>query len=126
MTSESESTRTKHRIASVDEFTEEGDRIIEEIGGQEIAVFYIDGDYHAVANYCVHQGGPLCEGGLTGRTGVGADGWQWTFQDEGEIITCPWHHWQFDVTTGASVASDRYAVPTYDIQVEDGEIYVLR
>jgi nitrite reductase/ring-hydroxylating ferredoxin subunit len=54
---------------------------------------------------------------------VSADGWQWTFQDEGEIIICPWHHWQFDVKT---VASDRYAVPTYDLQVEDGEIHLLR
>jgi hypothetical protein len=54
MRSEFESTRTKHRIASVTEFTEEGERIIKKIGGQEIAVFYVDGDYHPVANYCAH------------------------------------------------------------------------
>jgi len=104
----------------------DGDRVIEEIDGQEIAVFRVDGEFYAVANYCVHQGGPLCEGGLTGRTGIGEDGWTWTFEDEGKIITCPWHHWQFDVTTGVNTSSDRYRVPTYEAFVEDGEVYVSR
>jgi len=113
-------------IASVEELAEDGSRVIEEIEGQEIAVFHIDGEYYALANYCVHQGGPVCEGGLTGRTGVGEDGWELTFEDEGKIITCPWHHWQFDVTTGKDIACNRYTIPTYDVRVEDGEVYVVR
>lgn len=126
MSDSSERGTSEYRIATVDELENDGDRVIEEIEGQEIAVFRFDGEFFAVANYCVHQGGPLCEGALTGQTGIGEDGWTWTFEDDGKIITCPWHHWQFDVTTGVNTSSDKYRVPTYDVHVKDGEIFVSR
>jgi nitrite reductase/ring-hydroxylating ferredoxin subunit len=32
----------------------------------------------------------------------------------------------FDVTTGEHVGDSRYRTPTYDVDVEDGEVYVHR
>lgn len=117
---------TKHLIADESELSSDGERVIAEVEGQEIAVFRHEGEYYAVANYCIHQAGPLCEGGLTGATTLGDDGWDWIYDDEEKYIACPWHGWMFDITTGRSPKDERYAVPTYDVEVEDGSIYLVR
>ena len=41
---------------------QDGDRRIVVSGKHEVGVFYKDGDYYAYSNYCVHAGGPACEG----------------------------------------------------------------
>ena len=40
----------------------EGDRRIVTAGNNEIGVFHHGGTYYAYSNYCVHSGGPACEG----------------------------------------------------------------
>ena len=40
----------------------DGDRRIVVSGQHEVGVFFKDGDYYAYSNYCVHAGGPACEG----------------------------------------------------------------
>ena len=115
----------RHKIAGEEEFDGDGSRVIGEVDGLEIAVFRIGGEYHALANYCVHQGGPLCEGELGRGLTVDADGWE-RIADEPTNVLCPWHGWVFDVETGRNVDDDRYAVPSYDVEVEDGDVFVLR
>lgn len=112
------------KIASTDDFDGDGSRVITEVNGQEIAVFRHAGDYYAVANYCVHQSGPLCEGGLTGYMQMAEDNWDWEYDDEPKYISCPWHGWAYDITTGDNVKDSRYSVPVYDVKVEDGDVYV--
>jgi nitrite reductase/ring-hydroxylating ferredoxin subunit len=116
----------RHRVGSVEDFAGEGSRVIADVGGMEIAVFRAEGDFHAVGNYCVHQGGPLCEGDLRGRYGIGEDGWEWTFDPVKKNVVCPWHGWKFDVTTGKNINDERYAAPTYDVEVDDGVVYIVR
>lgn len=113
----------QHRIASVDEFESDGSRVIAEVMGQEIAVFRIDGEFHAVANFCVHQAGPLCEGELSGHMEVDED-WEWQYNGEQRFVTCPWHGWKFDVVGGENVNDPRYKVPKYDVSVEDGDVFI--
>lgn len=55
-----------------------------EVEGHTIALFNVGGTFYAINGICTHVGGPLGEGNL-----------------EGEIVTCPWHGAQFNVTTGA-------------------------
>ena len=116
---------SRHRIASVEEI-EQGSRVIADVDGREIAVFAYDGDYYALANYCVHQSGPLCEGELQGTQEFETQGddWTWRYDDEPSVIVCPWHAWRFDVSSGENVDDSRYRVPTYEVGVIDGEIYV--
>lgn len=116
----------RHHVADTQELADEGSRVIVEIEGQEIAVFNIGGEYHAVLNYCVHQAGPLCEGQLKDRIVIDEATWEWETTDEVQYIECPWHTWQFDVTTGEHVGDPSIRVPTYDVEVEDGQIYVYR
>jgi hypothetical protein len=48
-------------VAKASEFTD-GDRRIVFVGDQEIGVFRHDGQFYAYSNFCLHQGGPACEG----------------------------------------------------------------
>lgn len=112
----------EYEIGSVDELGEH-DRLITEIEGREIAVFHENGEYYAVANYCPHQAGPLCEGPITGK--ITADEEMiWKFSDDEKLVTCPWHYWKFDISTGRSVKDEQYKVPTYDVEVRDEKIVV--
>ena len=76
--------------------------------GRELAVFNVDGCFHAIDNTCTHRGGPLGEGEL-----------------EGSVVTCPWHGWQYDVTTGVCVANPAAKVVRYEVQVDGIDVKVL-
>lgn len=113
----------KHAICPVDEL-QPGDRIFEEVDGVELAVFNVNGEYVAVVNYCIHQSGPLCEGPLTGTTAGDPEKWEYDWVKEGEILTCPWHGWEFDLRSGTCLSDPQYRLLTYDVCVEEGQIKV--
>ena len=77
------------------------------VGGQAVALFNVAGQFHALSGRCPHRGGPLGQGFL-----------------DGSEVSCPWHNWTFDVTTGCNVASAELTVPRHDVRVEDGQVYV--
>jgi nitrite reductase (NADH) small subunit len=116
---------TKHYIAPVDDIPD-GERLLVEIEGAEIAIFHVDGSYHAVLNYCVHQSGPLCEGALSGQLTAEPPDFDWSYDDEPRVVTCPWHNWKFDIQTGENIRDSEYRVPTFETSVEDGDVYVHR
>ncbi len=100
-----------------------GQRVILTISGREIGVFNIAGRFYALLNYCPHRAGPLCRGRL--RPLVVADGvYQVDHEREGEILKCPWHQWEFDVTTGRALYDEQMRVKTYRV-VQEGEDVVL-
>jgi nitrite reductase/ring-hydroxylating ferredoxin subunit len=43
---------------------------------------------------------------------------------EGTILRCPWHQWEYDITTGQNVADPHKRVRTYQVDVTDGEVYL--
>lgn len=110
-------------VCSVEELPE-GDRILVEHDGREIAVFNVEGEYVAAANYCVHAGGPVCEGKVTGTVTADPDEWEYGWEREGEILACPWHGWEFDLRTGEHLSDDAYRLVTYETSVEDGRVVV--
>jgi nitrite reductase (NADH) small subunit len=85
-----------------------GSGIVAEVQGKALAVFNIDGTFYAIDNTCVHRGGPLGEGDV-----------------EGSIVTCPWHGWQYDVTTGTCVANPAATVERYEVKIEGADVKVL-
>jgi nitrite reductase/ring-hydroxylating ferredoxin subunit len=114
----------EHRVASTKDL-DEGSRVIAEIRGREIAVFNYDGEYYAMANYCPHQSGPLCEGEMTGYATANEDEWEWRYVDDERIVTCPWHGWKFDITNGKIARGSDCRVATYETDVRDGDIYMI-
>lgn len=112
-----------HVICATEELSP-GERIIADVEGKEIAVFNVDGEYVAALNYCVHQGGPACEGQVSGTIDADPDEWEFTWIKDGQIVACPWHGWEFDLRSGAYLSDSTYRLPTYDVTVEDGEVVV--
>ena len=78
-----------------------------EVGGKEIAIFNVDGNFCAIDDTCPHRGGPLSEGSM-----------------EGSLVTCPWHGWQYDVTTGACLTNPSVNQNKYEVKVEGDDILV--
>ncbi len=94
-------TRTPHPVCPAAELLP-GQRRIVTIAGKSIGVFNLGGRYVALRNRCPHRGAPLCEGQISDLVTADAP-YAWRREREGEIIRCPWHSWEFDLTTGRSV-----------------------
>ena len=112
----------KFVVAAADEI-EVGERKIVDVAGRSIGVFNVDGEFFAVRNVCPHQAGALCEGRLWGVLRADRPG-EFEYEPSREILTCPWHGWEFQVRTGQSwCAPERLAVRSYEVSVvEGGEI----
>ena len=90
----------RHVVATTAEIPP-GERKIVEIDGRSIGVFNVDGRYYAIRNKCPHEGAQLCQGVLSGLVTSSTPG-EYTYLRNGEILRCPWHGWEFDITTGQS------------------------
>jgi nitrite reductase/ring-hydroxylating ferredoxin subunit len=116
-----------HIVATEDEL-DEGDRIVVQIKGRDVGVFNVDGEYYAYTSWCAHQGGPACEGRITGTMEAEVDPETRTVEKtwgrEGEIIMCPWHGWEFDITTGKARTREDVKLPECPVRAEDGSIIV--
>jgi len=90
-----------------------------------VGVYNIDGELYAIANYCSHEGAPLCLGYVGGTTEYDPDSLDRIRRvREGRIARCPWHNWEFDITTGENLADPKKRVRTYRVDVVDGQVYL--
>ena len=72
-----------------------------------IALFNVDGTFHALDNTCIHRGGPLGDGFCTDGT-----------------VTCPWHGWEYSMATGECKNVPGQSVDTYEVRVDGEDIHV--
>ncbi|MCY3978686.1 MAG: Rieske (2Fe-2S) protein [Chloroflexi bacterium] len=106
----------KYVVGKVSELPPSSRRIVR-VNGREIGVFNVKGKYYALRNLCPHQSAPLCLGELTGLAVSDEPGEiEWT--REGEILRCPWHGWEFDISNGSTIFQSKARVKTYEVQVE--------
>jgi 3-phenylpropionate/trans-cinnamate dioxygenase ferredoxin subunit len=107
----------KHVVGTVEEIPPGGRKIVE-VAGRSIGVFNVGGEFFALRNSCPHQGGPICQGpisGLVSSTGPG----DYRYDRPGEILRCPWHGWEYDVRTGQSWVDPRKVrVRRYEVSLE--------
>ena len=94
------------KVAAVADVPKGTGKVIE-AGGKQIAIFNAGGNFYAIDNACKHRGGPLGEGELDGTT-----------------VVCPWHGWEYDVTTGANLDDPNTKVGCYPIKVEGDNILI--
>lgn len=96
-----------------------GEKRIVEVDGQSVGVFNIDGEFFAIRNLCPHHFAPLCEGSITSTIKPADEVGVYEETDEGRIIQCPWHKWEFDIRTGESVYSPhKLKTRTYETGIE--------
>ena len=95
-----------HKVAAIDACPP-GRSLEVVIVDRVLALFNVDGRFFALDGVCPHQGGPLGEGDLTGC-----------------VVTCPWHGWQFDVTTGQHQLNRNVTQPRFATKIEDGSVWI--
>ena len=76
--------------------------------GTEIALYNVNGTFHAIENSCPHKGFPLADSKLYGH-----------------IVECSWHAWRFDVRTGECFTKSSCSIEKYEVSVEDGWIRIV-
>lgn len=109
---------SRHVVARVEEIPVGARRIVQ-VGNRSIGVFNVGGEFYALKNTCPHQQAPLCEGRVMGTTLPSRPG-EYRFGLEGRVLRCPWHAWEFDITTGRSFfAPDACRVKSYQVAVEE-------
>ena len=84
-----------------------GEARVVSVNGKEIALYRANGKFFATTNVCPHQGGPLGEGFL-----------------DGNVVTCPWHGWKFNIETGVSPVVPTAKVATMKTKVEGDHVFV--
>ena len=77
------------------------------VDGITIALANVGGQFHALSNTCLHRGGPLGQGSL-----------------QGNLVTCPWHGWTFDVTSGKVSPNQTAGVACYPVEPRGEDVYV--
>ena len=85
----------------------DGDRRIIFVGDNEIGVFRHEGQFYAYSNFCLHQGGPACEGLTIARVEEHLNADKTSkglfFSEKDMNFVCPWHGYEFDMRTGRHV-----------------------
>ncbi len=95
------------RVAPVAELPPGGRRVLD-LGGMQVAVFNLDGDYLAIEDICTHDGGELASGTL-----------------EGEEIVCPRHGARFNLRSGLVTAPPAYEpLAVFETRVAAGWVEV--
>jgi nitrite reductase/ring-hydroxylating ferredoxin subunit len=115
-------------VGKISEF-QDGDRRIIFVGDNEIGVFRHEGQFFAYSNFCLHQGGPACEG-LTiakveerimpDKTSRGM-----YFSDTEMHFVCPWHGYEYDMKTGECVSDRKLKLRKYKVVEKEDGVYVV-
>ena len=99
-----------------------GERRMVELGGHRIGLYRVGEAFFALADRCPHRGAPLCAGSVA--TAVDVRDGAVVLGTPNATVRCPWHKWEFDITTGRALSDDRLRVRRYDVQMRGDEIVV--
>ena len=114
--------RARFTVCRADELAP-GDRVVVDLDGRSVGVFNVGGTFFALHNRCPHRGGPLCLGPVTGLTRATED-FGYGYGDEGRILRCAWHGWEFEIESGRSIVDPRLRAKTFPVTLEDGAVVV--
>ena len=78
-----------------------------EVGEKMVAVFYTDGQYYAIDDFCPHMGSSLAPG-----------------QPMDGAVACPWHAWRFRLSDGCWLNNPKLKIPSYEVRVVGDSIQV--
>lgn len=74
-------------------------------GNRVVAIFNVDGEFHALDGICPHAGGPLAQGKVVGG-----------------VVACPWHGWQYDLKTGRNCVNANINAGCHAVRVQGDDI----
>jgi nitrite reductase/ring-hydroxylating ferredoxin subunit len=72
-----------------------------DVHGVSFALFNAGGGrFHAMSSLCPHEDGPLAEGWL-----------------EGDAVVCPWHGFDFELSSGKCRVDEGLSIAVYQVRV---------
>ncbi len=95
-----------HSVCKVSEVAP-GEGKTVQVGGKLIALFCVDGKYHAIDDTCPHMGASLSGGYV-----------------ENGIVTCPWHAWRYRLSDGAWADNPKLKIGCYAVRVEGDHVQI--
>jgi nitrite reductase (NADH) small subunit len=94
------------------------------IKNRQVVLIKNGDQYHAVSGICPHQAAKMGEGHLKGTNLTTNEVGHYCYGKDRQIITCPWHHYEFDVTTGESLFDSKYKLKTYSVEVSEDDVLI--
>jgi nitrite reductase/ring-hydroxylating ferredoxin subunit len=78
------------------------------VKGHEILAVNLGGKVYCLDGRCTHAGAPLAEGTLNG-----------------EVLTCPWHYSQFNITNGEVLGGPAYKpLKNYSVEEKENSVFI--
>ncbi|MEX0725431.1 MAG: Rieske 2Fe-2S domain-containing protein [Planctomycetaceae bacterium] len=94
------------RVASLAELpVETGKEVVAE--NRVVALFRVGESVYALDGICLHAGGPLAKGKVSGN-----------------VVTCPWHGWQYDVTSGENCLNKNICETPFPVEVRGDDVFI--
>lgn len=109
---------SKHYVCKTSDVPEKAAKIVT-VSKMPIGIFKLHDGYHALLNVCPHKGAALCEGPVCG-TARETDDREFVYDQEGEIVRCAWHGWEFEIRTGEFIVDRAVKTRRFDV-TQDGE-----
>jgi 3-phenylpropionate/trans-cinnamate dioxygenase ferredoxin subunit len=101
-------TKSEWVDAGAENSLDEGEHLVVEVDGVEVALFRVAGSYHAIEDLCTHDGAEIASGQL-----------------EGCEIICPRHGARFCLKSGRVLSPPAYEDLTiYEVRVEKGRLQI--
>lgn len=99
----------EERVASVHDLRD-GQMKRVQVGGKNVLLARIDGQFYAHGDRCPHYGAPLHEGTLHAHR-----------------LTCPWHQGTFDIIAGSLLEPPSLdGLPSFTVRVQGDDVFVDR
>ncbi len=96
------------KVASVKDIAPGTSKIVD-LKGEPVAIFNVKGNFYAVHNTCLHQGGPVGEGFVN---------------DADMTVECPWHGWTYKLESGQTTFDPGKKLKTYKVKVAGSDVFI--
>lgn len=85
-----------------------GTAIEKRIMARRVAVFNVGGKLYGIESDCKHMKASLQKGKV-----------------QNEVVTCPWHHWQYDLKSGQCLTVDKFKLKTYPVEIDGDDVFLI-
>lgn len=113
----------RYKAAEPHELSESSRKIVS-INGMELGIFLVNGRYYAWRNVCPHAAAPVCVGLIQG-TRLLSEVYDYEYGLDNQVLRCPWHGWEFDLTTGKHLAGGSTKLRGFPVETDETGIYVI-
>ncbi len=114
---------SRHWVGKTTDIQEKKSKIFK-IVGIEFGLYNVQGKWYAWNNFCPHQGAKICKGTVCG-TRLPSLVYEYKYGMEDQILRCPWHGWEFDLTNGALLVDSATKLRGYPVEIDGEDLFVI-